>query len=280
VAVRCSRITPARSDELVARIHLAIHSADASAAPASINVECDDQATRVAWDVPPTEELEVDESGGLVEGVLDAVDRRLVTFRDRSARQSVTSRAAPPTPAETPDLTIRRVRIPTLAQRRVRRAGGLGLALTVEPWPDEKLGMGPRLDLGVGIGPVVAVSSEGFRLGVGDEHSSFLFDVAMGAGWGAPFDPARAFGAVALLGIEYFSAFRAETGPNSSQTVATATATLGIRGSIRAGPTAVWLGLDGRYRPDPPEFGAPFHVALGRLSALFSVGVLLLADPN
>jgi hypothetical protein len=40
------------------------------------------------------------------------------------------------------------------------------------------------------------------------------------------------------------------------------------------------MGVDGRYRVDPPELGAPFDVGLARFSVVVSLGAMLLADPK
>ena len=138
--------------------------------------------------------------------------------------------------------------------------------------------VGPRLDIGVGIGPAVALATEGFRLAVGGEHSVFIFDVAIGGGWGAPFDPDRTFGVAALVGIEYFSATRADN--VNTQAQPTSTFTLGPRVALPVGPGAAWLGVDGRYRVTPPEIGAPVDVGLARFSVIVSIGGMLLADPK
>jgi hypothetical protein len=277
VAVRCKRLSSEQSDELIARIRLSIHSAEPGSQPERVSVECDAREAQVLWEVPPTELLEVDEGTGLVEGVLDAVERRLAS----SAAPREARPLPPPTPAEQPDLTRPRRRRVPLAERRPHRAGGLGMGGAVEPMPESgQWSIGPRLDIGVGIGPAVALATEGFRLAVGGEHSAFIFDVAIGGGWGAPFDPDRMFGIAALAGIEYFSATRADSGPNSSQTLATATFTLGPRLALPVGPGAVWMGVDGRYRVDPPELGAPFDVGLARFSVVVSLGAMLLADPK
>jgi len=277
VAVRCKRLTPEQSDELIARIRLSIHSAERESQPERVSVECSANTTQVLWEVPPTELLEVDEATGLVEGVLDAVERRLASSAPpREARPP-----PPPTPAEQPDLT-RPQRPPPVppSERRKHRAGGLGMGGALEPMPESgQWSIGPRLDIGVGIGPGVALATEGFRLAVGGEHSAFIFDVAIGGGWGAPFDPDRIFGVAALMGIEYFSATRADSGPNT-QTLATASFTLGPRTALPVGPGVVWLGIDGRYRANPPELGEPFNVGLARFTVIVSLGAMLLADPK
>jgi hypothetical protein len=274
VGVRCKRLTPEQRDELIARIRLSIHSAEPGSQPERVSVECSESEAQVLWEVPPTELLEVDEGTGLVEGVLDAVERRLAS--SPVPRQARPARLPPPTPAEQPDLT-RPPRPPPVpaSERRKHRAGGLGMGAALEPMLESgQISFGPRLDIGVGIGPVVALATEGFRLA----HSAFIFDVAIGGGWGAPFDPGRMFGVAALVGIEYFSMRRADV--VSTQAEPTATFTLGPRVALPAGPGAVWFGVDGRYRATRLEGGDPVDVALPQFSVIVSLGAMLLADPK
>jgi hypothetical protein len=280
VGVRCKRLTPEQRDELIARIRLSIHSAEPGSQPERVNVECSESEAQVLWELPPTELLEVDEATGLVEGVLDAVERRLAS--SSVPRQARAASVPPPTPAEQPDLS-RPPRPPPLppSERRKHRAGGLGIGGALDFMLETgQVAFGPRLDLGVGIGPAVALATEGFRIVAGGAHSAFIFDVAIGGGWGAPFDPDRTFGLAALVGMEYFSATRADSVNPSTQAQPTATFTLGPRVAVPVGPGAFCVGVDGRYRASRLEAGDPVDVVLPQFSVIVTVGATLLADPK
>ena len=138
--------------------------------------------------------------------------------------------------------------------------------------------LGPRLDVGVGVGPLVGLVSESMRFGVGGPLSMLMFDVGLGAGWGAPYAPDRSVGALVIGGFEWVSAYQSGGGPNGSQTASSGVIGIGLRTATRVETTAVWFGVDGRYRFEPPLLGAPFDVALPRIGFVFSAGVMLLAD--
>jgi hypothetical protein len=59
-----------------------------------------------------------------------------------------------------------------------------------------------------------------------------------------------------------------------------ATASLGLRGSIALGPIDAWVGVDGIARSATIETGQPGQVAIPRVSALVSFGGFLPAIAN
>jgi hypothetical protein len=79
---------------------------------------------------------------------------------------------------------------------------------------------------------------------------------------------------MALFGAERLAASRDIGGYQGLWTWA-ATASLGVRGSLAAGPLDAWLGVDGMFRSDTIESGAPKPASVPTLSAIVSIGCFI-----
>jgi hypothetical protein len=231
------------------------------------------------------ERLAVDVGAGLIEGALDAIEERLATTESSEVARSASSDGAPSqsAPQAAPPVEVfgRRDTIvePTEPPRKRQRSGGLGMGGYLESLPSPAgFGLGPRLDVGVGVGPLVGLVSESMRFGVGGPFSMLMFDVGLGAGWGAPYTPDQTVGVLVMGGMEWVSAYQSGGGPTGSQTASSGFVSVGLRTATQVQAAAVWFGLDGRYRFEPPLLGAPFDVALPRIGFALSAGVMLLAD--
>jgi len=287
IELACTRLTPAQSDELVARARLLL-GASTRATPRALVVECDGTSAVLRWRNDEDEKIPIDEEAGLLEGALDAIERRLAeeelphTLDSALLDQTRPPRRPEPSRLEVPtfDPPRRRRRLPPAVEvRRRPGVGGLGLALVLASAPDPlELTYGPRLDIAAGSGSWALVLSEGFQLGAGPSFNTLIFDLRAGVAYGAPFVSAMHFGAALLGGYEWLSAYGESDGPNSLQTASSPTLTFGLRGAQQAGKTALWCGIEGIYRFEPEAIGAPFDVSLARTSLAFSAGVLLLVD--
>lgn len=265
----CPRLGADQVPELAARARLTLRTT--STPPARVSVECDATHAQVVWDGPPVERLAVDERDGLVEGVLQVLERRA-----RGKRRSEPAPVAAPV-ADAPDLDASPPvpsRAPGSRWRRTPPSpGGFGLAASSATWTRRAgTGVGGRLDVGVGLGALVPAASEQLLGGIGGDISLWSFTTALGVAWGAPWDARRHFGASALVGFEWFS------GPGR-QSESTPMLDLGVRAATVAGPLAYWVGIDARARAAPETLGDPVNVELPRVSASLSIGAVLLVDP-
>jgi hypothetical protein len=287
IELACARLTPAQSDELIARARLLL-GASTRATPRSLSVECDAGAALLRWRNDADEKIPIDEEGGLLEGALDAIERRLAEEELPHTLDSVLLDEMRPPPRPEPsrlevptfDPPRRRRRLPPAFEvRRRPGVGGLGLGLVIAGAPEPlAVTYGPRLDIAAGSGSWALVLSESFHVGAGASFNTLIFDLRAGVAYGAPFVGSMRFGAVLLGGYEWLSAYGESDGPNSLQTASTPTLGLGLRAAETVGKTAFWGGVDGTYRFDPERIGAPFDVSLDRGSVAFSAGVVLLVD--
>src|SRR5690606_23212725 len=156
-------------DELRARMRLAVRSA-AGGSPFAVRLECTDRDATLVWVAAFEERIPVDESSGLIEGTLDAIDRRL-SVRDPKPRPPPPPRPEPPPEPPPPP-----------------RRGGVGLGLALEFAP---ITGGPRLDFGIPIGPLNVVAMQSLRRAPSD---TWLVGGEGGLGWGAPYDTRQPLG--------------------------------------------------------------------------------------
>lgn len=289
-AVDCYRLSRRERHELAARVQLLLRSLD-EAPPRRIVLVCDRESAWLEWDGPPEQEFEIDESAGLVEGALDAIENRartgsFVTPPSAPEAESHGSRAnagaaqddrvSPPPPRG--PLVSTRNEVPSFARPEppasARRGtiGGAGLSLVIEPVPGASPGVGPRLDVGVGLGPLAFIFNEG---GGTDASTFMMMDLAMGVGLGAPFDPNMNFGVIGTGGLEWVTGY-GDT-PRSSDVSRSAVFTLGVRGAAHVTGASFWCGLDGRLRTNGPRVG-PDALEIPGLTAMISVGGALLVD--
>src|SRR5438128_1927365 len=130
--------------------------------------------------------------------------------------------------------------------------GGVTLGMATESFSSSIFGTGPRLDVGVGVAPDVAVvvgESARFALYPSGHLRVMAFDLQAGVAYGAPYLARTGFGVVFLAGAERLST---STGVEALMTWA-ATASLGLRGSVAIGPVDAWIGLDGMARSSTIE---------------------------
>jgi hypothetical protein len=287
VDIQCPRLVDPARGELEARARLFLTSADMESA--TIGLECDANNAWLVW-TDGTKTL-IDPRTNLVEGTLDAIEDRIARAKRASSRAGGPGAGAagasggegpagaedasptkPPTSADTPpeEASLRAPPAP-LERSGIDLEGGVGLALLSEFWTGAySAGVGPRLDVGVGVGRKLAiVISEGARFAVGSGSSGQMmaFDLQAGLSYGAPYQIRSGFGAVFFVGAERLAA--------GALWVWSATASLGARASIATGPLDAWFGIDGMLRSDTIETGQPRAAAVPHLSAILSIGCFL-----
>jgi hypothetical protein len=285
VDVRCARLAPEARAELQARARLLLLGAGMDAA--RVGVECSPTDAHLVW--VSGAKIKIDETSGLVEGALDALEGRI--GRAKQAQLAAKSSEAPPPPpaAELPDGNAPspfgsggRVAPPEPERAAPKPSsereleGGVGFATSVEVWSDAML-VGPRIDVGVAMGKGLAfVIGEGARFGFGspDLGQVMVFDLQAGVGYGAPYQGRSPFGVLALLGAERLAISSGRFAEGGVWTW-TATATLGARGNLDLGPVDVWLGVEGMLRSATIQTDGASGVAIPDLAGIVSLGGFL-----
>jgi len=291
VDIRCSRLSDAARGELEARARLFLTSADME--NATIAVECDATSAWLIW--IDGSKTTIDARTNLVEGTLDAIEDRIAKAKRAAPPSSATTSADQPAggaagggegagsskgrSSETPpeETLSRTSETPSERSSGIDLEGGVGLALLTEIWSGAyEAGVGPRLDVGVGLGRKLSiVISEGARFAVGSGSGQMMtFDLQAGLAYGAPYQVRTGLGVMMLFGAERIAASRDIGGYQGLWTWA-ATASLGVRGSVATGPLDAWIGIDGMLRSDTIETGAPKSATVPTLSAIFSIGCFL-----
>jgi hypothetical protein len=265
--VDCARLGPAETEELSARARLTLDANLPEQAPELVEVLCDPERAWIRWVGPPVEELGIDERAGLVEGALDALDRRAHRVPQT---QRPEQKGPEPSVVEPPSGAPR-------SRPRPRRgwAGGVGAAVSVDPMP---VALGPELTLGIGASGLSGVASQALRAGL--ESNTLIFEVRVGLAWGAPYAPGRWWGVLLLGGTEGLAYVGHRRDTNAKSSATTPTLGLGLRAATGLGRCSIWVGLDGAWRVRPLELGAPYDLSLPRLHALLTLGVLWLAEPS
>jgi hypothetical protein len=289
VNIQCPRLTDPAKGELEARARLFLTSADME--NASIGVECDATSATLIW--TDGTKSSIDARTNIVEGTLDAIEDRIARAKRAAANGGSgeggtggegssaaggagANAGGTKRPADVPPEEPKPESTPV--DRGIDLEGGVGLALLSEIWSGTYTGaVGPRLDVGVGIGRKFAiVISEGARFGIGGGSGYVMvFDLHAGVAYGAPYQMRTGFGIMAQVGAERLAATAAGTGDFSGIWVWAATATLGVRGSLAAGPLDIWLGVDGLARSQTITTGKPNTAEIPEVSAVFSVGCFL-----
>jgi hypothetical protein len=263
IEIDCERLSDKDAEELSARARLTVR--NSKKLPKSLLFACDVDQAEVVWNGPPLELIRVKNESNLLEGFLDALE-----LRSRGAPKPKKSRVPKPTPGETPTWDRE---APQPKPTPSSPNGGFGVGIVSEFTGDEKTTpqLGPRLDVALGKNPLSITLGESVRFGrARGEFDTFLLDVGAGLAWGAPFNRGYPVGAVAGLGIEWFSA--------NSATKTSGTAILGLRGAITLAPLALWLGVDGHTRFSPQYIGEDVDILMPRYSVLASIGVVLLVE--
>jgi hypothetical protein len=286
VDVNCVRLPAQARAELQARARLLLLGAGMDTA--WIGVRCSPSAAHLVWvdgAITP-----IDETSGLVEGALDAIENRIARAKQPEIVKVAASPRQPtaPTASELPDGDARgpfgtgsgvgapvpeRPAPKPSSERELE--GGVGLATAVEV--SESVLAGPRLDVGVATGKGFAfVIGEGARFGFGspDLGRVMVFDLQAGAAFGAPYQSRSSFGVVLLVGAERLAVAAGRFAEGGVWTWS-ATASLGVRGSVELGPVDGWLGVDALVRSTTIETDGPNGVSIPPVSALVSVGAFL-----
>lgn len=278
ISFDCARLEPRQSEELAARLRLALR--PSAAPPGAILVACDETRAWVVWNGPPLELVHVKEDGSLIESVLDAIETRVMKgplapptpAPAASATAPPPSGAPKPSPNEVPNLE-REPRAAVLPSKPHEPIGGLGVGGTLELESDAlSMTAGPRLDVALGLGAFWAGFEESARFGSTSEgDGAFLYDLELTIGAGAPFAPDYPLGVVIGSGVEWF---------NVDDTERTGVATLGLRAAASVDPIALSFGIDGRVRFSPPATDtAAGQVQLSRYAVLLTVSGVLRLEP-
>lgn len=280
IRIHCSALTDAQRDELDARAQLLILGASQVEAR-RVEFSCDDTPGVVLVDTPRgVSRAPIEPGPEPVERALRALENLLARV-ERAASETpkppTSAVTAPeereePTPSEGSDGEVPVFDAATPPRSvRARTIGGAGLGVAVEPWPaPASTGVGPRLDLGWGLGSWSAISFESLRLGSTPQHQLVAFDALVGAAWGGPFAP-RPFGAAFAIGGEWFSATASEQ-PTSKRSRSSFVVDLGLRLAQPVGAGTVWLAADGRFRIRELDLPDPVTASLNRWSVIFSAG--------
>jgi hypothetical protein len=284
VDVRCTRLSDGAKGELEARARLFLTSADMESA--TIGVECDANNAWLIW--IDGSKTTIDPRTNLVEGTLDAIEDRIAKAKrsappggstaDAAVAGSESGAASKARGSDTPpDDADLRPPPPVERSSSIDLEGGVGLALLTEFWSGAyTAGVGPRLDVGIGVGRKISiVISEGARFAVGSGSGNMMtFDLQAGVAYGAPYQVRTGLGVMMLFGAERLAASRDIGGYQGLWTWA-ATASLGARGSLATGPLDAWIGVDGMVRSATIESGSPKASSVPTLSAILSIGCFL-----
>jgi len=201
VEIRCARLFDAAKGELEARARLFLTSADMEGA--TIALECDADNAWLIW-VDGSKTL-IDPRTNMVEGTLDAIEDRIARAKRAAPPASSSANASsgepPPAVAEgggapkgvgvepgADEASLDRLGAPAERSSGIDLEGGVGLAFLTEFWSGAyAAGVGPRLDVGVGVGRKISiVISEGARFAVGSGAGQMMtFDLQVGAAYGA-----------------------------------------------------------------------------------------------
>jgi hypothetical protein len=294
VTRECPQLSDARWQELEARLRvlLGVHGRP----DLGVELRCGAAAPEVVLsDEGAVTRLPL-ENGELVEVTLAAVEAELARSRalptdvapetpetpdtpaaapapPRDARsaspRTATPKVSPPTPAARRPSPERESPLPVLS-------GGIGLGLGVETWGSEWPALGPRLHLALGHADVCVVAVEALGFGRLERHDALTFSTELGAAWGAPYAPLRAFGAQLLLGHEWLSASENAAAP--TQTSGVWSVSLGARAAVPVAPVSFFVGPDFRVRLGKNELGPPLAVGLPAYSLLVQAGAFWIQE--
>ncbi len=277
VEIRCARLDQEQQIELRARVQLTLHAVPDP--PHRVGVECSAEEAWVVWEAAAVERWTVDESRGVVEGVLDLLEQHLNRDEGRDAPQvpSVT----PPT-GETLALTHDpepRFESPPPPDRRLRPlpAGGVALGLDAEPRRDSAA-LGARLSLGAGFADLAVVATEAVRFGTRD--GSHLFDSRVGCGWGAPFAAGRAVGVELFGGVQGLAGAGREVSTPGQRTDSALLVGGALRLAEPRGALAPQLSADLVWRAHRLRLDEPYDVSLSRWQVGVTLGVVYRATTD
>jgi hypothetical protein len=296
VDVRCPDLPVTETGELQARARLLLSSAGYESA--RVGVECDASGTWLVW--TDGSRITIDVHSGVVEGALDAIESRVSSARDERARAG--KEALPPSPeptppaGESPDSSglgqgsregaagnkeddvakpERDNKTAAVVGARAPLEGGISVGTTTEFW-GSTLGIGLRVDVGVGVGDQLAVViGQGGRLALPKPRDGEItaYDLQAGFAIGAPFRSRTGLGLVLLGGAERLGV--SDWGFQSTgYWVWAITGTLGGRASVQVGSVDLWLGADVALRSKTLELKGGADEAVPSLSGSLSLGCL------
>jgi hypothetical protein len=263
---RCPGMASADYDELDARVMLLL-TAGRSTRPLP-SVVCSAQATWVEWD---GRRFDVTGRLPLADEVVDIIESALASDAPASlgGRKLDVPPLLPP-PEARPDLRvtfIERVR----RARTPRSGGGVALALENELPAALSAALGPSFEFGTSVGPFVLGAREAFRFATSGPRI-VLMDFEAALSYGAPLQLSQPFGVVTRFGAACMWAYRRVSAPAQCAP----TAALGVRAARGFGNTAVWIGLDARWRMATLRVGGQDAVTANDIAASFSLGVSFL----
>jgi hypothetical protein len=118
--------------------------------------------------------------------------------------------------------------------------------------------------------------AEGARFDIGEAHRGqvMLFDLQAGLAFGPPYRKGFPVGVVLMGGAERMAVSAASFSAGDAWAWS-ATASLGLRGSVALGSIDLWAGVDGIVRSTTIETGEPGPAAIPAVSAVISVGGFL-----
>jgi hypothetical protein len=286
VVVNCPGMPPDVVGQLETRATQLFNEAGMPAA--QVHLECNESGVWLEWF--DHSRAQVDQSGGLVPGVVALIENRLAQERGTAPSAAPATAGAVVSPETSPATEIPpseplpgsselgpegEASTGPRPERYHGAEGGIGLSMTTEfGVGSAATALGPRLDIGIGPpGPVAVVLGEGVLFGVGSEGSSeiFMLDLMAGAGIGAPFKTRQGFGAVALVGAERMAAMNSASEVNG-QSNWTAVFDIGARGSVAFGSTNLWLGADAIFRTSDFQLGGPNGTRIPTTSIIASLG--------
>jgi hypothetical protein len=299
VDVRCPELAATERGELQARARLLLSSAGFEAA--HVTVECNEAGAWLIWTDGGRSAIDV--HSGIVEGALDAIESRVSAARRSGAAGSDAAPVAPPPtlpagssassaepvpaaaePASTSAADAdgaagtKASELPGANQVPISRGlleGGVGIGTTTERWSGASpLGVGLRLDVGVGFGDQFALvigQSVRIALPVPPAGQITVYDLQLGIAVGAPYRARTGLGLVLLGGAERLSVSNSNFGSAGFWLWAVA-GSLGARASLQAGAIDLWLGADIVVRTEPLEVKKPSVAGVPGVSGALSIG--------
>lgn len=271
VANRCPRLSGPAYDEIDARVQLLL-SGEAPARPLPA-VVCTSSESFVEWE---GRRFALTGLTPLVDEVVDIVESELRTD-ERSRDSAVTKSGAQ---VEQPALergTGTPPPLPSVRQPAARaavrpsdaRGGGIALGIETElPSSTISTAIGPAFDFAASVGPLMLGGREAIRFSVHGRRVSFM-DFQATLAYGAPFDPAKHWGAVVRFGGEWLVEYPEG---NSGQAAVAPVTDVGLRLANSYGGVGLWLGLDAHFRLSPLLLRSRGSLSARDIGASFTLG--------
>jgi hypothetical protein len=274
VSLHCPGLPPAVSQELDASLSGVLANAGVAS---TLGVECDASGVWIVWF--DGSRAMVDQTAGLVPGAVALVQNRLAyeSYTAQYGRPPSPPSApydGPPRPElEVPPTEAARVE-PEKVERKRTSEGGIGIGFATAFFDASSVGVGPRLDVGIGPpGPFALLLSEAALFGAGSSTSSqiTMFEFQAGVGYGAPFKQETGVGAVLLVGAERIAAANARSDIGGLWEW-TGTIDFGGRASLKLKSFNAWIGADLLFRTNDFDVGGPTPISIPTNMFFLSVG--------